>query len=115
MRSGKDVGYGFFIALGWADAASAGRQVEREPLCSHTQLDAKMMRSDERRADAKALFSGMRHTSSKHAGKHTVSAAWSWRLGRVKQVCLLSFSEEELCGREPFDEMHESMAVRALP
>jgi hypothetical protein len=28
---------------------------------------------------------------------------------------LLSFGKEELGGREPFDEMHRSMAVRATP
>jgi hypothetical protein len=28
---------------------------------------------------------------------------------------LLSFGKEELGGREPFDEMHEPMAVRATP
>ena len=67
--------------------------------------------SDER----KALFSGLRHTSSECAGQHAMSAAWNRQLGRVKQVCLLSLSEEELCGREPFDEVHEPMAARALP
>ena len=49
------------------------------------------------------------------AVQHAMSAAWNRLLGRVKQVCLLSLSEEELCGREPFDEMHESMAARAHP
>ena len=63
----------------------------------------------------KVLYSGLRHTSSEHAAKHTVKAALLWQLGGVKQVYLLSFSEEELCDREPFDEMHESMAARALP
>ena len=63
----------------------------------------------------KAPFSGLRHTSSKRAVKHTMKAALVRQLGGVKQVCLLSFGEEELCGREPFDKMHESMAVRALP
>ena len=62
-----------------------------------------------------ALFSGLRHTSSECAAQHTMSAAWNRQLGRVKQVCLLSLSEEELCDREPFDQMHEPMAARALP
>ena len=43
----------------------------------------------------------MRHTSSRHAAKHTMIATWSWRLGRVKQVYLRWLSEEELCDREP--------------
>ena len=63
----------------------------------------------------KALFSGLRHTSSKRAVQHAMSVAWNRLLGRVKQVCLLWLSEEELCDREPFDEVHESMAARALP
>jgi len=63
----------------------------------------------------KVLYLGLRHTSSEHAGKHTMKAALLWQLGGVKQVYLLSLREEELCDREPFDEMHESMATRALP
>ena len=63
----------------------------------------------------KVLYSGLRHTSSEHAARHTVKAALLWELRGVKQVYLLSFSEEELCGREPFDEIHGAMAVRALP
>ena len=63
----------------------------------------------------KMLLSGLRHTSSERAVQHAMSAAWNRQLGRVKQVYLLWFSEEELCDREPFDEMHESMAARALP
>ena len=63
----------------------------------------------------KVLYSGLRHTSSEHAAKHTVKAVLIWQLGGVKRVGLLWFSEEELCDREPFDEMHESMAARALP
>ena len=63
----------------------------------------------------KVLCSGLRHTSSEHAAKHTVKAALLWQLGGIKQVYLLSLREEELCDREPFDEMHESMATRALP
>ena len=47
--------------------------------------------------------------------QHAVKAALHWQLGRVKQVYLLSLSEEELCDRESFDQMHESMAARALP
>jgi hypothetical protein len=73
-----------------------------------------MMRSD-KLCGCKAVFSGMRHTAGEHAGQHTMSTVWNRRLGRVKQVCLLSLSEEELCGREPFDEMHKSMTARALP
>ena len=57
----------------------------------------------------------MRHTSSKHAAKHTMIAALNWRLGRVKLTCLLSFSEEDLSDREPCDKVHASMTVRALP
>ena len=63
----------------------------------------------------KVLYLGLRHTSSEHAAKHTVKAALHWQLGGVKQVYLLSLSEEELCDREPLDEMHESVAPRALP
>jgi len=63
----------------------------------------------------KALFSRLRHTSSECAVQHAMSAAWNRQLGRVKQVSLLSLSEEELCGGEPFDEVHEPMAARALP
>ena len=61
------------------------------------------MRDADRRG-CKGLFSGLRHTSSEHAAKHTMIAAWIWQLGRVKQVYLLSFSEEELCDEQPFDE-----------
>jgi len=88
--------------------------VERSPLCSQTQSDRKMMRN-ELRCGCKVLFSDVRRTSSEHAAKHTMQAALLWKLGRVKQVWLLSFSEEELCGGEPFDEMHGAMTVRALP
>jgi hypothetical protein len=63
----------------------------------------------------KGLFSGLRHTCSECAVQHAMSAAWNRLLGRVKQVCLLSLSEEELCHREPFDEMHASMAPRTFP
>lgn len=59
--------------------------------------------------------SGLRHTCSECAVQHAMSAAWNKLLGRVKQVCLLSLSEEELCRREPFDEMHASMAPRTFP
>ena len=61
------------------------------------------------------LYLGLRHTSSEYAAMHTVKAVLIWQLRGVKQVCLLSLSEEELCDREPFDEMHESVASRALP
>jgi len=63
----------------------------------------------------KVLYSGLRHTSSEYAAMHTVKAVLIWQLGGVKQVWLLSLSEEELCDREPFNEMHESVAARALP
>ena len=114
MRSGEDVGYGFFML--WAGPMQECRQAEWSGALSAA------MRNGCRRGCGttasgrwKALFSGLRHTSSERAAKHTVKAALLWQLGGVKQVCLLSFSEEELCDREPFDEMHESMAARALP
>ena len=72
------------------------------------------MRNEDRRG-CKGPFSGLRHTSGEHAAKHTMIAAWSWRLGRVKQVYLLSFSKEELCGSHSLKKMHEAMAVRTLP
>ena len=80
----------------------------RRNRCRETLQDAALGRG-------KVLYSGLRHTSSEHAAKHTVKAALLWQLGGVKQVYLLSLREEELCDREPFDEMHESMATRALP
>jgi hypothetical protein len=60
-------------------------------------------------------FFGLRHTSTKHAVKHTVKAALARHLGRIKAVFLFMFGEEELCGSHPRNEMHESMAARALP
>ena len=66
-------------------------------------------------AGRKAPFSGLRHTSSKCAVQHAMSAAWNRLLGRVKQVCLLWFGEEELGGGHSLKEMHASMAARALP
>ena len=62
----------------------------------------------------KVLYLGLRHTSSEHAGKHTMKAALLWQLGGVKQVGLLSLSEEELCSRHSLKKMHEAMAARAL-
>jgi len=47
--------------------------------------------------------------------KHTVKAALIEQLGRIKPVSLFVFGEEELCGRHPLHEKHESMAVRARP
>ncbi len=72
------------------------------------------MRNGDRRG-CKAPFAGLRHTSGKHAAKHTMIAVWSRRLGRVKLICLLSFREEDLCDGEPCDEVHASMTVQALP
>jgi hypothetical protein len=57
----------------------------------------------------------MRHTSTKHAVRHTVKASLVWHLGRIKQGCLFQLGEEESCGSHPFNEMHELMAARALP
>ena len=62
------------------------------------------------------LNPGLNRTSSEHARvADGEAAALLWQLGGVNQVYLLSFSEAELGDREPFDEMHESMAARALP
>jgi hypothetical protein len=47
--------------------------------------------------------------------KHAVKAALVRRLGRIKQVSLFLFGEEQLCGRHSLNGMHESMAMRALP
>ena len=47
--------------------------------------------------------------------KHTVKAALVRELGRIKQVSLFLFVEEQLCGSYPLNQMHESMAVRARP
>ena len=80
----------------------------RRNRCGETLRDAALGRG-------KVLYSGLRHTSSEHAAKHTVKAVLIWQLGGVKQVYLLSFSEEELCGREPFDEIHGAMTTRTLP
>ena len=90
MRSGEDVGYGPLSSLGWADAVNELRQGKRELLC----IDPTWMRrrgGARRRAGKKAPFLGTRHTSSKSAAEHTVSAAWSWRLRGVNQLCLFSF------------------------
>ena len=60
-------------------------------------------------------FSDLRRTSIKRAMKHTVKADLARQLGRIKQVSLLLFVEEELCGSDPLNQMHESMAVWARP
>lgn len=88
--------------------------MERSCLCSHAQRMAKRMRKAGL-GGRKGLYSDLRHTSSKRAAKQAMKAVLLWQLGGVKQVGLLSLSEEELCGGEPFDEMHEAMAARALP
>ena len=72
------------------------------------------MRNEDRRG-CKAPFSGLRHTSSKCAAKHTGKAALLGQLGGVKQVRLLWFGEEELCGSHSLKKMHEAMAARTLP
>lgn len=72
------------------------------------------MRNEDRRG-CEAPISDLRHTSGEHAVKHTMNAALLRQLGGVKQVRLPWFGEEELCSREPFDEMHEAMTTRTLP
>ena len=72
------------------------------------------MRNEDRHG-FKAPFSGLRHTSVEHAAQHTMNAALLRRLGGVKQVGLLWFGEEELCGRHSLKKMHEAMAARTLP
>jgi hypothetical protein len=47
--------------------------------------------------------------------RHTAKAALVWQLGRVKKLSLFLVGEEELCGSDPFNEMHESMAMGARP
>ena len=47
--------------------------------------------------------------------KHAVKAALVRQLGRIKPIFLLVFGEEELCDSHALNEIHESMAVRALP
>ena len=47
--------------------------------------------------------------------KHAVKAGLIARLGRIKQVPLFLFGEEELCDSHALNQIHESMAVRALP
>ena len=88
--------------------------MERSCLCSHAQRMTKRMRKAGL-GGRKGLYSDLRHTSSKRAAKQAMKAVLLWQLGGVKQVGLLSGSEEELCGGEPFDERHEAMAARALP
>ena len=85
-----------------------------EVLCNQAQQMRETLR-DAALGRGKVLYSGLRHTSSEHAAKHTVKAALAWQLGGVKQVCLLWFGEEELCSGHPLKKMHESMAARALP
>ena len=62
----------------------------------------------------KRHFSEPGHTSIKHAMKPAVKAVLVRRLGRIKQVFLLVFGEEELCGRHSLNEMHQFMAVHLL-
>ena len=69
MRSGKDVGYGFFIALDEADAGSGGRRVERSCLCGQAQRMSKRMRNTAL-GGWKAVFSGISRSSGEHAAKH---------------------------------------------
>lgn len=66
-------------------------------------------------ADRKRHFSDPRHTSIKRAIKHTVKAALVKQLGRIKPVSLLVFGEEQLCDSHALNQMHGSMAARALP
>jgi hypothetical protein len=66
-------------------------------------------------SDGKRHFSEPGHTLIKRAMKHAVQAALMRRLGRIKQVSLFLFGEEQLYSRDPLNEMHESMAVRANP
>jgi hypothetical protein len=82
-------------------------------LCNQAQQMREMLR-DAALGRGKVLYSGLRHSSSEHAAKHTAKASLLW-LGGVKLVYLLSFSEEELCGSHPLKKMHESMAARARP
>ncbi len=103
-----------FHALRCAEAIRRELQSGVEVLCSHAQRMAKRKR-DPALDRWKAPFSGLRRISSEHAAKHTGKAVLLWQLRGVKQVYLVSFSEEELCDREPFDEMHESRTARALP
>jgi hypothetical protein len=63
----------------------------------------------------KRHFSELGHTSIKRAMKHAVKAGLIARLGRIKQVPLFLFGEEQLCCRHALNQMHESMAVGALP
>jgi hypothetical protein len=72
-----------------------------------------MMWNEDRRG-CKAPFSGLRHTSGEHAAQHTMIAELLRQLGGVK-VRFLWFGEEELCDREPFDEIHGAMTTRTLP
>ena len=66
-------------------------------------------------ADKKGHFSDPRRTSIRRAMKQTVKAALVEQLGRIKPVFLLVFGEEELCDSHALNQIHESMAVRALP
>jgi hypothetical protein len=47
--------------------------------------------------------------------KHTGKAALVKQLGRIKPVFLPVFGEEELCDSHALNQMHEPLAVRALP
>ena len=66
-------------------------------------------------ADKKRPFSDPRHTSIRRATKQTVKATLVEQLGRIKPVFLLVFGEEQLCDSHWLNQMHGSMAVRALP
>jgi hypothetical protein len=70
---GRMLAMGFLIPFGWAGPGSEGPASVRNPLCSCTQSDRKAMRNEDRRG-CKAPFSGLRHTSGKHAAKHTMIA-----------------------------------------
>lgn len=62
----------------------------------------------------RAVFSDLRHTASERAGKHTMSVAVNWKLGRVKQVCLAWLGEVELSGSHSLKKVHGPMAARAV-
>src|ERR1700739_737705 len=66
-------------------------------------------------ADKKRHFSDPRHTSIRRATKQTVKAALVEQQGRIKPVFVLVFGEEQLCDSHWLNQMHGSMAVRALP
>jgi hypothetical protein len=51
----------------------------------------------------------------KRAVKHTLKAAMVRQLGRIKQVSLSLFGEEELCDSHAPNQMDDPMTARALP